>query len=42
MYAILFPGEIHRPQCSYTGETKVRKVVVKVAMELLKQSVAAA
>jgi biofilm protein TabA len=37
MYAILFPGEIHRPQCNYKGETKVRKVVLKVAMALLKQ-----
>jgi YhcH/YjgK/YiaL family protein len=36
MYAILFPGEIHRPQCNYKGETKVRKVVVKAAMDLLK------
>ena len=36
MYAILFPGEIHRPQCNYIRETKVRKVVVKVAMDLLK------
>jgi biofilm protein TabA len=36
MYAILFPGEIHRPQCNYKGETKVRKVVVKVARDLLK------
>lgn len=36
MYAVLFPGEIHRPQCNYKGETKVRKVVIKVAMDLLK------
>jgi biofilm protein TabA len=36
MYAVLFPGEIHRPQCNYLGEVKVRKVVLKVAMELLK------
>lgn len=36
MYAVLFPGEIHRPQCNYMGETKVRKVVLKVAMDLLK------
>jgi YhcH/YjgK/YiaL family protein len=35
MYAVLFPGEIHRPQCNYKGETTVRKVVVKVAKELL-------
>jgi YhcH/YjgK/YiaL family protein len=36
MYAVLFPGEIHRPQCNYKGETKVRKVVVKVARDLMK------
>jgi biofilm protein TabA len=36
MYVVLFPNEIHRPQCNYLGETKVRKVVLKVAMELLK------
>jgi biofilm protein TabA len=36
MYAVLFPNEIHRPQCNYLGETQVRKVVLKVAMVLLK------
>jgi YhcH/YjgK/YiaL family protein len=35
MYVVLFPREIHRPQCNYKGETKVRKVVLKVAKELL-------
>lgn len=33
MYAILFPGEIHRPQCSHGQDAQVRKVVLKVAME---------
>jgi YhcH/YjgK/YiaL family protein len=33
MYAILFPGEIHRPQCSPGVDTQVRKVVLKVAMD---------
>ncbi|HMD67509.1 MAG TPA: YhcH/YjgK/YiaL family protein [Chitinivibrionales bacterium] len=32
MYAILFPGEIHRPQCSHGPDAQVRKVVLKVAM----------
>jgi biofilm protein TabA len=36
MYAVLFPHEIHRPQCNYMGKTKVRKVVIKVDKALLK------
>ncbi|HUI91795.1 MAG TPA: YhcH/YjgK/YiaL family protein [Chitinivibrionales bacterium] len=36
MYAILFPGEIHRPRCNYLKESKVRKVVLKVAMDLMR------
>jgi biofilm protein TabA len=33
MYAILYPGEIHRPQCMLESESHVRKVVLKAAME---------
>jgi biofilm protein TabA len=33
MYAILFPGEIHRPQCSSGADMQVCKVVLKVAMD---------
>jgi YhcH/YjgK/YiaL family protein len=32
MYAILYPGEIHRPQCMFESESQVRKVVLKAAM----------
>jgi|WetSurMetagenome_2_1015567.scaffolds.fasta_scaffold00077_16 biofilm protein TabA len=32
MYAVLFPGEIHRPQCSCGADGTVKKVVLKVAM----------
>jgi biofilm protein TabA len=35
MYAIFFPEEIHRPNCQYKESEKLRKVVVKVAAELL-------
>jgi biofilm protein TabA len=35
MYAIFFPEEVHRPNCQYETSEKLRKVVVKVAAELL-------
>jgi biofilm protein TabA len=35
MYAIFFPDEVHRPNCQYGANGKLRKVVVKVAAELL-------
>lgn len=36
MFAVYFPWDVHRPNCSpATGTEKVRKVVVKVAMKLL-------
>ena len=35
MYAIFFPDEIHRPGCDYQSGGQVRKVVVKIARDLL-------
>jgi biofilm protein TabA len=35
MYAIFFPEEVYRPNCQYRVSEKLRKVVVKVAAELL-------
>jgi len=35
MYAIFFPTDIHRPGCWLNGETKVRKAVVKIAIDIL-------
>jgi biofilm protein TabA len=35
MYGIFFPEEVHRPNCQYGVSAKLRKVVVKVAAELL-------
>jgi biofilm protein TabA len=35
MYAIFFPEEIHRPNCQSGKSDKLRKVVIKVAAELL-------
>lgn len=36
MYAVFFPSDIHRPCCSRGAGTQVKKVVIKVASELLK------
>lgn len=36
MYAIFFPDEIHRPGCNCGSGGQVRKVVVKIAADLLK------
>ncbi|TCL62449.1 YhcH/YjgK/YiaL family protein [Hydrogenispora ethanolica] len=33
MYAVLFPYDIHRPGCNYGAGTKVRKIVLKVAVD---------
>jgi biofilm protein TabA len=35
MYAIFFPGEVHRPNCQCEASGKLSKVVIKVAAELL-------
>lgn len=35
MYAIFFPGEVHRPSCQYGVSCKLRKVVVKINADLL-------
>lgn len=36
MYAIFFPWDVHRPNCTLTAATKVKKAVVKIKMSLLK------
>ncbi len=35
-YNIFFPGDIHRPGVEWDGSKTIRKVVVKVKMDLLK------
>lgn len=35
MYAIFFPTDIHRPCCNFGAGGRVKKVVLKVAVELL-------
>jgi biofilm protein TabA len=35
MYAVFFPQEVHRPCCRIGENTQLRKVVVKIAAELL-------
>jgi len=38
MYAVLFPGDIHRPRCQSGGSpSAVRKIVVKIDVGLLEQ-----
>ncbi|HBF35707.1 MAG TPA: YhcH/YjgK/YiaL family protein [Firmicutes bacterium] len=34
-YAIFFPTDIHRPGCNFETEHSVKKVVIKVAVDLL-------
>lgn len=34
MYAVFFPGEIHRPGCDLAGENSVRKAIVKISIDL--------
>jgi YhcH/YjgK/YiaL family protein len=34
-YAIFFPTDIHRPTCNFETEHQVKKIVLKVAIELL-------
>lgn len=36
MYAIFFPWDVHRPNCSLHGAANVKKAVVKIKMSLLK------
>ena len=35
-FAVLFPWDVHRPNCRFGENTHVKKVVVKVAMAVLK------
>ena len=37
MYAVFFPDEIHRPGCNYENGSQVKKVVVKIPMDLLEK-----
>lgn len=34
-FAVFFPNDIHRPGCIFESPSKIRKIVVKVAMDLL-------
>ncbi|PJG57529.1 YhcH/YjgK/YiaL family protein [Aeromonas cavernicola] len=34
-FAIFWPGELHRPLCTHTEPTKIKKLVVKVHRDLL-------
>ena len=36
MFAVLFPWEVHRPNCLHGEAAPVRKVVMKIAMETLR------
>ena len=36
MFAVLFPWEVHRPNCAAGEPAKVRKVVMKISMDSLK------
>ncbi|HWR42993.1 YhcH/YjgK/YiaL family protein [Sporomusa sp.] len=36
MYAIFFPWDVHRPNCTLHESNKVKKAVVKIKMSLLK------
>ncbi|NEW09121.1 DUF386 domain-containing protein [Paenibacillus sp. SYP-B3998] len=36
MFAVCFPSDIHRPNCSVTAETTNKKIVVKIHKDLLK------
>lgn len=35
MFAVFFPSDLHRPGCSTTGGTRIKKAVIKVSMALL-------
>jgi YhcH/YjgK/YiaL family protein len=35
-YAIFFPSDVHRPGCISVSQQKVKKIVVKIAVSLLK------
>ena len=36
MFAVLFPWEVHRPNCAAGEPGKVRKVVMKISVDSLK------
>ncbi|MDK2789443.1 MAG: biofilm protein TabA [Epulopiscium sp.] len=35
-FAVFFPDDVHRPACNCGGEHSIRKVIVKVSVELFK------
>jgi biofilm protein TabA len=35
MFAIFFPGELHRPCRAPNAPMRIKKVVIKIALELL-------
>lgn len=35
-YAIFFPNDVHRPGCIHTKEQAVKKIVIKIAVSLVK------
>ncbi|MBP2661671.1 MAG: hypothetical protein H6Q69_4703 [Firmicutes bacterium] len=35
IYAVLFPNDVHRPNCTLHSTTKVKKVVLKIALSAL-------
>ncbi|OBW93373.1 hypothetical protein QV08_07460 [Gallibacterium salpingitidis] len=35
-FAVFFPQDIHRPACIYQNSSSIRKIVVKVSIDLLK------
>ncbi|MCC5463813.1 YhcH/YjgK/YiaL family protein [Pelosinus baikalensis] len=35
IYAVLFPNDVHRPNCTLHSATKVKKVVLKIALSAL-------
>ena len=36
MFAILFPWEVHRPNCAFGAPAPVRKVILKISLETLR------
>ena len=36
MFAVLFPWEVHRPNCAFDEPAPVRKVVMKISVDSLK------
>jgi biofilm protein TabA len=35
MFVVYFPNDLHRPNCSRTGDTHLKKVVIKINKELM-------